>query len=89
MGNMSLLLPIKNMLHKSASNAEEVREEVAQYCKSMGHISWLNKYYQIHSQHVMLLHATIGKLGAFINLTLPAKSNLYINVPCNKRNLNS
>jgi hypothetical protein len=35
---------IKNMMHKSASNVEEVSEEAGQYCKCMGHISWLDKY---------------------------------------------
>jgi hypothetical protein len=70
-GNMALLIPIKTMSRRSASDAKEVREEVAQNFKKGGCISWqdINKLVLNCAQLAWLVslwkkgHAVVGKPG--------------------------
>jgi hypothetical protein len=75
--NMTSLLPIKTITCRSASDAKEVREGVAQYCKTRGHTSWQD-IHKLILNHAQLLtwfvsvykegHAVVDKPSAFVNV---------------------
>lgn len=38
------LVPIRNLLRRSTLIAQEIRDEIAEYCSNEGHLQWQDNY---------------------------------------------